>query len=330
MFETKDSGKRQQFGSGMQRDTQDNKTLYHLVYDGPLFKRWAELLTRGAKKYSEGNWLKATGPDELKRFKASAARHFFQWYMDETDEDHAAAVTFNINGAEYVKGKMQVEIENRITPVDLMEKGETFTDDDVVDALYEVQEGAGTPSPHARETAERFNSNRPYYDETFTGDNTEGITLDSIQAAMQTVPAISKKVLVIPEGCREDFENLRFAEDGQVVLMQNECLPYVPPSFNGVEIQWMPNLSEPMFVDYDIPVDLSALIKPAFIERMAEAAGIPNFAESCSVEPPFNLVQRMLIKLQDFYHMVKSKLAKVLYNEAIALDPEVAYDDVES
>ena len=26
-----------------------------------------------------------------------------QWYYDETDEDHAAATTFNINGAEYVK-----------------------------------------------------------------------------------------------------------------------------------------------------------------------------------------------------------------------------------
>lgn len=114
MFETKDSGKRVEFSSGMKRDTQENKTLYHLVYDGPLFDRWAQLLTRGAQKYDEGNWLKASGMEEYKRFRASAARHFTQWMNGETDEDHAAAVVFNLNGAEYVKQKMQREPESNI------------------------------------------------------------------------------------------------------------------------------------------------------------------------------------------------------------------------
>jgi hypothetical protein len=105
-FETKDSGKRVLFDSGMQRDTQDNKVLFHLVWSGPMLQRWAELLTRGAVKYSEDNWMKADGDEELKRFRASAARHFNQWMRGDRDEDHAAAVMFNINGAEYVRDKM--------------------------------------------------------------------------------------------------------------------------------------------------------------------------------------------------------------------------------
>ena len=104
---TKDSGKRRFFSSGMQRDVQEGKTLWHLVTSGPMLRRWAELLTRGAEKYEADNWLKAAGDEELARFKASAFRHFMQWYYGDTDEDHAAAVLFNVNGAEYVKGKLK-------------------------------------------------------------------------------------------------------------------------------------------------------------------------------------------------------------------------------
>lgn len=105
-FETKDSGARMQFDSGMVRDTSANKTLYHLVFDGPMFERWAGLLTRGAVKYQPRNWMKADGEAELQRFKESATRHFVQWFKGDMDEDHAAAVMFNLNGFEYVKGKL--------------------------------------------------------------------------------------------------------------------------------------------------------------------------------------------------------------------------------
>ena len=104
-FAVKDSGKRRQFDSGMVRDTTEGKTDYSLVLDGPMFERWATHLTKGAVKYEKRNWMQAAGADELARFRESAFRHFLQWYRGETDEDHAAAVMFNINGAEYVKGK---------------------------------------------------------------------------------------------------------------------------------------------------------------------------------------------------------------------------------
>ena len=106
-FITKDSGKRQKFASGMQRDLQQDKIRYDLCYDGPMFKRWAELLTRGAVKYDARNWMKANSNEELERFKSSAARHFTQWMNGETDEDHAAATIFNLNGYEYLKNKLE-------------------------------------------------------------------------------------------------------------------------------------------------------------------------------------------------------------------------------
>ncbi len=75
------------------------------VLEGDVFKvvdRYAALMMRGAVKYSEKNWMKAEGEAELKRFKSSFCRHFKQYINHETDEDHMAALFFNLNGAEYV------------------------------------------------------------------------------------------------------------------------------------------------------------------------------------------------------------------------------------
>ena len=103
IFETKDSGQREQYASGMVRDVTDGKTKWHLIASGPMLQRWAELMTRGAEKYDDDNWMHANSLDEYTRFRQSAYRHFMQWYMGHDDEDHGAAVIFNINGAEYTK-----------------------------------------------------------------------------------------------------------------------------------------------------------------------------------------------------------------------------------
>lgn len=110
-YTTKDSGERQDFDSGMVRDVEAGKVDYSRCFDGPMFDRWAELLTRGAVKYpnlpdGRPNWMLASGPKELQRFRRSACRHFRQWLRGDTDEDHAAAILFNVNGHEYVRGQM--------------------------------------------------------------------------------------------------------------------------------------------------------------------------------------------------------------------------------
>ena len=107
-FVTKDSGKRQEFEGGMVRDTTEGKVNWALVADGPMLKRWAELMTRGAIKYDARNWMKASGQAELDRARESAFRHFMQWYRGDVDEDHAAAILFNVNQVEYIKEKSQM------------------------------------------------------------------------------------------------------------------------------------------------------------------------------------------------------------------------------
>ena len=109
-YTIKDSGERKEFGSGMVRDTTEGKIDYLNVRFGPMLRRWAEHLTKGRQKYPDPepgvpNWTLAEGAEELLRARESAARHFEQWLAGDEDEDHAAAVYFNINLAEYVKGK---------------------------------------------------------------------------------------------------------------------------------------------------------------------------------------------------------------------------------
>lgn len=106
-YTTKDSGKRVNYKSGMRRDIQDDKPRYDLCYQ-PMLKRWAELMSRGAKKYGENNWQLANSEEELKRFKASAYRHFYQWFNEENiEEDHAASLIFNVAAVEMLKEKLK-------------------------------------------------------------------------------------------------------------------------------------------------------------------------------------------------------------------------------
>lgn len=114
-FETKDSGERVEYVSGMRRDIQDGKPRFDLLlvdnqpYDRQFLTRFAALLGRGAEKYGERNWQLANSAEELARFKASALRHVMQWATGETDEDHAAAVAFNLMAFEYVSWKLREE-----------------------------------------------------------------------------------------------------------------------------------------------------------------------------------------------------------------------------
>lgn len=108
-FKTKDSGERVEFASGMRRDVDTGKPRYDLIPTMPL-KRLAELYARGAEKYGDENWTLADSPEELKRFRASAMRHLYQWINGERDEDHAIAVVWNIFAYLYIEDKLFGEL----------------------------------------------------------------------------------------------------------------------------------------------------------------------------------------------------------------------------
>lgn len=112
---TKDSGKREEYDSGMRRDTQEGKARFDLLlvpglpFEEQFLTRLGQLLARGADKYGDRNWQKASSPEELERFVSSGLRHMVQWASGEVDEDHAAATAFNLMAAEYVKWKLANE-----------------------------------------------------------------------------------------------------------------------------------------------------------------------------------------------------------------------------
>jgi len=105
-FVIKDSGRHEVFVTGMNRDTEAGKLDYTLIYDGPMLKRWTAHLTKGAVKYEPRNWLKAATQEELGRYRRSLARHYHDYMAGLVDEDHAAAIFFNVNGVEYVKERL--------------------------------------------------------------------------------------------------------------------------------------------------------------------------------------------------------------------------------
>ncbi len=115
-FITKDSGKRVEFKSGMRRDTQEGKPRYDLLIakgqKDHLIKRWAELMGRGMDKYGYRNWELANSEEELLRFEASAWRHFMQAMNGEVDEDHFAAVCYNLNAILFLREKLDNQIKD--------------------------------------------------------------------------------------------------------------------------------------------------------------------------------------------------------------------------
>lgn len=111
-FTTKDSGVRAAYDSGMVRDTQAGKARFDLLrpknvpYEDQFLTRVAMLMTRGAEKYGIRNWEVANSVEELERFEGSAERHLQQYLAGEIDEDHAAAVVFNLLAAETTKYRL--------------------------------------------------------------------------------------------------------------------------------------------------------------------------------------------------------------------------------
>lgn len=115
-YTTKDSGERLEYNSGMRRDVQTGKPRFDCLiisdipYEEQFLTRCAKLMGRGAEKYGERNFELANSVEELERFKASALRHMMQWLAGETDEDHSAAVVFNLMASEMVKYRLKENI----------------------------------------------------------------------------------------------------------------------------------------------------------------------------------------------------------------------------
>lgn len=90
--EVKDSGERQDFGTGAVRDTQNGKGRYDLLPTRAI-RRLAKHYENGAKKYGSENYLLGM---PMRRFADSAMRHLFKALEGHIDEDHWTAAAWNI------------------------------------------------------------------------------------------------------------------------------------------------------------------------------------------------------------------------------------------
>lgn len=100
------------FEGGGMRDSQNGKPRFDLLlpegvpFERQYLTRVAKLMAKGAEHYEDRNWEKFNDKEALNRAKSSAFRHFMQWITGEDDEDHAAAIFFNVMAAEYVKERI--------------------------------------------------------------------------------------------------------------------------------------------------------------------------------------------------------------------------------
>ena len=111
-YEIKDSGTRTEFAGGMVRDADaGNKTDYTSVMFGPMLERWAVHCTKGRVKYPDSepgipNWTLASSIEEWLHARGSLLRHLMAFLRGEQDEDHAAAIMFNVNLMEYTRERI--------------------------------------------------------------------------------------------------------------------------------------------------------------------------------------------------------------------------------
>lgn len=91
-YETKDSGVREEQGTGAVRDSRANKGRYDLLPPHAI-RRLAQVYERGAAKYADRNWEKGM---PFSRYLDSALRHIFQHLEGNRDEDHLGHATFNL------------------------------------------------------------------------------------------------------------------------------------------------------------------------------------------------------------------------------------------
>lgn len=92
-----DSGTRREFGTGAVRDGATDKGRCDLL-PAECLLRVAKHYERGAKKYADNNWKQGI-PSKV--FLDSAIRHLLKYAAGRDEEDHLAAVAFNIFGLMY-------------------------------------------------------------------------------------------------------------------------------------------------------------------------------------------------------------------------------------
>ena len=157
---TKDSGERESHETGAVRDVRTGKGRYDLISPYAI-GRLAQLLERGAEKYDARNWEKGF---KFSRCIDSAMRHLFQYIEGQNDEDHLAAVLFNIMAVMHFQATHQEldDMPHYNTGTAYVIEGKGFPAEPidgckVVEKVFACSAIAKPePEPHLRSLSEQF------------------------------------------------------------------------------------------------------------------------------------------------------------------------------
>lgn len=104
-----DGGERISYGeNGAMREPSTGKGRYDLISPFAI-RRLAKWMELGAKKYADRNWEKGI---PYSRYVDSAKRHLDKFVMGMEDEDHLAAVAFNVFAIMHHQELSQTELDD--------------------------------------------------------------------------------------------------------------------------------------------------------------------------------------------------------------------------
>lgn len=125
------------FDTGAVRGGDPEKRLYRPDLISPFalwrLSRWLGL---GALKYSERNWEKGM-PDSV--LWESLMRHVVKWWMGSRDEDHLAAIMFNVMALMHFEETGQPELRDMPYPMMSSTTGDDPLDEDLDEADSKVK-----------------------------------------------------------------------------------------------------------------------------------------------------------------------------------------------
>lgn len=101
-----------QFDTGAVRDSQEGKVDFVETISFTAHERFARYMTGKKKKYGQGNFKKGI---PIESYEKSLLRHLDKYFRnkyengnDEPNEDHLAAMRFNIDGIMHEEGRPKI------------------------------------------------------------------------------------------------------------------------------------------------------------------------------------------------------------------------------
>lgn len=138
MTQMHDTGERMTYDGGGMREPATGKGAYELIspFAWERVALWSE---KGAKKYADRNWEKGI---PFGRLIQSALRHMIRWMQGRRDEDHLAAVAWNVMAMMHFEETGQAEEWNNYPAYqrERLEKIRTielYGDDRIIDRVVE-------------------------------------------------------------------------------------------------------------------------------------------------------------------------------------------------